>query len=131
LMEIAPADDRGEDFVYGLEAKRDFARQVRYHVPPRLASSQLDRIASLALTAYRLLGCRDIARIDFRLDAAGTPHFIECNPLPGLSPVKGDLVILAKATGMTYRELIGEILDVSFARQGLLMQQRAELKCAS
>jgi D-alanine-D-alanine ligase len=97
LMEIAPADDRAEDFVYGLEAKRDFRRQVRYHVPPRLAPAQLDRIASLALTAYRLLGCRDIARIDFRLDAAGTPHFLECNPLPGLNPDSGDIVILARA----------------------------------
>lgn len=123
LMEIAPADDRGEDFVYGLEAKRDFARQVRYHVPPRLASSQLDRIASLALTAYRLLGCRDIARIDFRLDAAGTPHFIECNPLPGLNPESSDIVILARAASadpaLAYRGLVQGILRDAALRHGL------------
>lgn len=123
LMEIAPADGRGEDFIYGLEAKRDFRRQVRYHVPPRLAPSQQERIASLALMAYRLLGCRDIARIDFRLDAAGTPHFLECNPLPGLNPESGDIVILARAASAdpaaAYRSLVQGILHDAALRHGL------------
>src|SRR5688572_6036610 len=82
LMEIAPAGDRGEPFLYCIETKRDFRRQVRYHVPPRLPATRLDDIRSHALHAYRLLGCRDVARLDFRMDAAGRPRFLECNPLP-------------------------------------------------
>ncbi len=96
LMEIAPAEDRGEPFLYSLETKRDFRRQVRYHVPPRLRAEHLEEIRAHALNAYRLLGCRDIARIDFRTDAAGRPHFLECNPLPGLHPESSDIVILSR-----------------------------------
>jgi len=130
-MEIAPRNVPLEEFVYSLETKRDYLNQVDYHIPPRVSPETLKQIYKVAIEAYKALECRDFARVDVRLDAAGRPRFIECNPLPGLSPVKGDLVILAKASGMTYRELIGEILEVSFARQGLLEQQRAELKCAS
>jgi D-alanine-D-alanine ligase len=123
LMEIAPADANVEGFLYGLEAKRDYRRQVRYHVPPRLGPSQCDRIATLALRAYRLLGCRDIARIDFRLDAAGTPHFLECNPLPGLNPESSDLVILARAASAdpaaAYRGIVQGILHDAVLRHGL------------
>ena len=96
LMEIAPAEDRGEPFLYSLETKRDFRRQVRYHVPPRLPAAHLEEIRSHALNAYRLLGCRDFARIDFRMDAAGRPRFLECNPLPGLHPESSDIVILSR-----------------------------------
>ena len=96
LMEIAPADDRGEPFLYSLETKRDYRRRVRYHAPPRLQPAQLDEIRSHALNAYRMLGCRDLARIDFRLDSAGRPCFLECNPLPGLHPESSDIVILSR-----------------------------------
>ena len=56
----------------------------------------LEEIRSHALNAYRLLGCRDFARIDFRMDAAGRPRFLECNPLPGLHPESSDIVILSR-----------------------------------
>ena len=38
--------------------------------------------AALALRAFDALECRDFARADFRLDAAGRPRFLEMNPLP-------------------------------------------------
>lgn len=125
LMEIAPADDRAGAFVYGLDTKRDFRRQVRYHVPPRLRPAQLEAIGALALTAYRLLGCRDIARLDFRLDAAGRPRFIECNPLPGLNPASSDLVILSDALSdrdpRAYPRLVQGILSDALQRCGIAM----------
>jgi len=96
LMEIAPADDRGEPFIYSLETKRDYRRRVHYHVPPRLQPAQLDELRCHALKTYRLLGCRDLARIDFRMDSAGRPRFLECNPLPGLHPDSSDIVILSR-----------------------------------
>jgi len=119
IMEIAPKKVALADFVYSLETKRDYLNQVEYHVPPRLPAQTIAAIENTVLAAYERLGCRDFARIDVRLDGANVPHFLEANPLPGLSPVKGDLVILAKCAGMEYRELIGRILDLAFIRTGL------------
>jgi D-alanine-D-alanine ligase len=96
LMEISPAIDRGEPFLYSLDTKRDYRRLVRYDVPPRLPPALVDDIRGHALRAYRLLGCRDLARLDFRVDSAGRPCFIECNPLPGLNPESSDIVILSR-----------------------------------
>jgi D-alanine-D-alanine ligase len=112
MMEIAPTD-ASTPFVYSVEVKRDWRRRVRYHVPPRLPAVIVGTLERLALTAYRLLGCRDFARMDFRLDAAGAPRFIECNPLPGLDPDNSDLVILA-APRRSYECLVrGVLLDAA------------------
>ena len=116
-MEIASAS--GETpLVYSVEVKRDWRRRVRYHVPPRLPSAALASLERLALTAYRLLGCRDFARIDFRLDAEGTPRFLECNALPGLDPDNSDLVILAAPT-RSYAKLVQGVLLDAVERVGL------------
>jgi D-alanine-D-alanine ligase len=108
MMEIASALGE-EPFVYSIEVKRDCFRRVRYHVPPRLSSAVRETLASLALRAYRLLGCRDAARLDFRCDAAGEPRFLECNPLPGLHPETSDLAILSRAI-LPYGDLVRGIL---------------------
>ncbi len=63
-------------------------------------------------------GRRDVARIDVRCDAHGKVHFIECNPLPGLSPGFSDLCVIAESTGMSHRDLIGEILAPALRRGG-------------
>jgi len=117
MLEIAPAQpvDR---FVYSLEVKRDYLRQARYFTPPRLPRVSLDLLGKLALTAYDQLGCRDIARLDFRLDSRGVPHFIECNPLPGMNPETGDIVILAKGA-VSYDELVQNVLREAMRRVGV------------
>lgn len=114
MMEVAPAFG-GENFVYSLEAKRDYLNQVRYFIPPRLDSHAIGRLSELALAAYSLLGCRDIARIDFRLDGRGVPHFIECNPLPGLNPETGDIVVLSRGI-LPYEKLVQGILSDAMTR---------------
>lgn len=112
LMEIAPAAPAA-DWIYSLEEKRDWQRRVRYHLPPRLEAGTLAQLERLALTAYRLLGCRDLARLDFRLDSQGVPHFLECNPLPGLNPESGDIAILARPK-LSYAQLVqGVLLDAA------------------
>ena len=69
-----------------------------------------------ALAAYQALGCRDLARIDFRV-RDGVPYFLEANPLPGLAPVTSDLVILAEGMGLSHADLIRRILDAALARR--------------
>ncbi len=107
-----------ERFVYSLEVKRDWRRLVRYECPARLPTKQLRAVEEAALQSYRVLGCRDMSRVDLRL-RDGVPYFLEVNPLPGLSPESSDLVILARLSGWSYEQLIARILNAAFARQGL------------
>ncbi len=116
MMEIAPASDGGP-FVYSVEMKRDFRHRVAYHIPSRLDAPILAAIERYARAAYRLLGCRDIARMDFRLNASGQPCFMECNPLPGLNPETGDIVILT-AGAIPYDQLVQGILLDAIERTG-------------
>ncbi len=117
MMEIAPLSEK-QFFVYSLEVKRNWRQRVRYHVPPRLPAATLATLEHHALTAYRLLGCRDCARLDFRLNAASQPCFIECNPLPGLNPSHSDLVILAREL-LPYENLVQGILRDAARRVGV------------
>jgi D-alanine-D-alanine ligase len=104
-----------ERFIYSLEVKRDYLRQVRYESPAQLPASKLARVHGAALEVYRRLGCRDIARVDFRLAEDGV-YFLEVNPLPGLNPESSDLVILAGLLGMSHAQLIEAILQAALDR---------------
>ncbi len=116
VMRVVP-NEPVQDFVYSLEVKRDYLRQVRYECPPPLPETILRRIEQTALTVYRVLGCRDVGRIDFRL-RDGVPYFLEVNPLPGLNPESSDLVIMGRLVGWTYEQLIATILNAAIQRKG-------------
>jgi D-alanine-D-alanine ligase len=117
MMEIAPVESSGV-FLYSVEVKRAFRERVRYFTPPRLAETTRREIEQRALTAYRLLGCRDVARLDFRLDGASQPRFLECNPLPGLNPDSSDLVIMSQSF-LQYDELVRSIFREALSRYHL------------
>ena len=117
IMRVLPQQP-AERFIYSLEVKRDYQRQVRYECPARLPAETLERIAESAQAAYHVLGCRDVARVDFRL-RDGIPYFLEVNPLPGLNPETSDLVILARLRGWSYPRLIQSILHAAMSRLSL------------
>jgi D-alanine-D-alanine ligase len=123
IMRVVPLEARGP-FVYSLEIKRDWERRVRYECPARLAPRDAQAVREAALASWRALGCRDLARIDFRL-RRGTPYFLEANPLPGLSPVYSDLILMARELGWEYRGLIGRIVEVACRRLGLALPAAA------
>jgi D-alanine-D-alanine ligase len=111
ILRVVP-NQPDERFVYSLEVKRDYRNQVRYECWP---ASRAEAVADAALQVYQTLGCRDVARIDFRLQD-GVPFFLEVNPLPGLNPESSDLVILARLAGWSYEQLIKSILHAAVAR---------------
>jgi D-alanine-D-alanine ligase len=111
ILRVVPLQ-HNERFVYSLEVKRDYLRQVRYECHP---PGRFEAVAEAALRAYRGLGCRDVARIDFRL-RDGIPYFLEVNPLPGLNPESSDLVILSRLAGWSYEQLIESILQAGVRR---------------
>ena len=102
--------------MYSYTNKADYEKHVTY-TPGR--DTAADKAVSLALAAYRVLGCRDGGRIDIRCDATGEPSFIEANPLAGLHPVHSDLPIAARLAGICYEELIRRILASAFNRTGI------------
>lgn len=46
-------------------------------------------VSALAVRAFELVGCRDYARVDLRVDADGRPYILEVNPNPCISPLAG------------------------------------------
>ena len=117
VTRIIPKNREGR-FVYSVEVKRDYLNQVAYETPARLPETTMSAVIDSARRAYEALGCRDLARIDFRI-GGGVPFFIEANPLPGLAPVSSDLVIMAEGLGISHADLIRRILRTALSRVGL------------
>ena len=70
----------------------------------------------IARATFWALDCRDVARVDLRMDADGRIYVLEVNPLPGLTPGYSDLVLIAQAVGMEYDQLIAEIMQGGLRR---------------
>lgn len=87
-----------------------------YLCPAPLTLWEEKRIKDTALAAYRAVGCRDLGRVDIRLDKEGTPCVMEINPLPGLAPGFSDFPLAAEAAGLTYRDMIGLIIEAACRR---------------
>ena len=115
-MEVVFLDQSETRPVYSFEFKQDWSSKIRYDVPANLEPAQLKALERAARECFIALGCRDVARVDFRMDEQGKIYFLECNPLPGLTPGWSDLVLIAKAAGIEYNALIAEILSGAFRR---------------
>jgi D-alanine-D-alanine ligase len=68
---------------------------------------------------FNILGCKDFARIDFRLSNDGKLYFIEINPLPGLAPGYSDFPMIAEFNGVEYGKLVRGILGSALKRHGM------------
>jgi D-alanine-D-alanine ligase len=110
-----------EGGVYTSRAKVDLAEKLTYFCPARLDPQQVEDLNWLAAATFRVTGCLDVARVDFRLEETDgdTPYILEINPLPGLSPEISDLVIEAGAAGISHAELVNMILDEALERYGM------------
>jgi D-alanine-D-alanine ligase len=114
-MEVCFTNTKNKHPVYGFDNKF-YSRDVKLVVPAKVSRQLGGELARLALACFAALGCRDVGRVDLRLDARGKPSFIECNPLPGLAPGFSDLCVIAEASGVSYRQLIGETLAPALLR---------------
>jgi D-alanine-D-alanine ligase len=113
-----PEEEAG---VYTSRIKVDLAHECHYLCPAPLSPDMVDELKWLTAATFRVTGCLDVARVDFRLDAnqGDKPYILEVNPLPGLNPGYSDLCIEAAADGWSYQELIHRILEEAMERYGL------------
>ncbi|MFM8320982.1 MAG: hypothetical protein ACKOC5_08725 [Chloroflexota bacterium] len=121
-MEVDLQPYQESDTVYSNRLKVDLADQLTYLAPAPLDPELVDDLNWYTAAVFRVTGGLDVSRVDYRLDINDglKPYILEINPLPGLSPEISDLVIEAKADGMSHPELVNLILDTALRRYGML-----------
>ena len=111
--------------VYDFQIKQEWEKHVYYECPAKLTPAELKAVERVCRETFAALDCRDVARVDLRMTPKGEIYVLEVNPLPGLTPGYSDLCLIAKAAGIEYRTLIGEILAGGLKR---LREKRREAK---
>ncbi len=110
----------GHGNIYSRQFKVEWSEDRYYTCPASISPELEQRIRDTALKTYQVLECRDLARIDMRLDRNGIPNVIEVNPLPGMAPGYSDYPRIAEKAGWSYDELVNAILGCALKRYGLL-----------
>jgi D-alanine-D-alanine ligase len=83
--------------------------------PAELTPQQESRVKEMAVRCFQLVGCRDYARVDFRLSKEGVPYVLEVNPNPDISDDAG-FARSARAEGYTFPEIVGKIVESALER---------------
>jgi D-alanine-D-alanine ligase len=80
-----------------------------------LDEETVTRLSEIAVKAYRAVKLRDYGRIDMRMSSNGEVFVIEANPNPWLSSAQ-EFFMAAKKSGLSYTQMIAEIVDLAMAR---------------
>jgi D-alanine-D-alanine ligase len=126
VIEILPTG-KAAGLHYGYENKERCDENIVYRL---VEDAQAIAAGEVALSAWRVLRCRDGGRIDVRNDAQARPQFVEVNPLAGLNPEHSDLCFLASFRGYSYQQLI-EMILASFVRRNPALAREAPVVCAA
>jgi D-alanine-D-alanine ligase len=109
-IEIVP-----KDVFYSYKAKYEQGMSEHFF-PARVPEAVYKRTLDAGLAAHRALGCRGYSRVDFIIDASGTPYILEVNTLPGMTATSL-LPDIARGVGMSFPDLVEEILRLALEKQ--------------
>ncbi len=105
IVEAVPEEESFYDF----ESRYEIGR-TRFICPAQLDQDATERVQTLALEAFELLGCSVFARVDLMLDTESSePFVLEVNPIPGLTETSL-LPQAADAAGIGFDQLISRIV---------------------
>ncbi|MEU5873808.1 D-alanine--D-alanine ligase family protein [Glycomyces sp. NPDC047369] len=88
-----------------------------FNLHPDYPEGVAERAQDLARKVFRLLDCRDLARVDCFLAPDGTVYLNEVNTMPGLTPMSGVPQAFA-AAGVSYGDLVERLVTLAAARVG-------------
>jgi len=110
VLEVVPAKG-----FYDYSAKYDDDAGTDYVFDHGLPRETCQSVQSAAMAAHEALGCRDMSRVDFILDEAGTPYLLEVNTIPGFTS-HSLLPMAAKKVGIGFDELIDRLVRMAMSR---------------
>ena len=97
------------------EVKTKCEEETKFICPAAVDNKLEKLIIENVSKAFDALGCRDLSRVDIRVKD-GQPYVIEINSLPGLEAHYSDLPKTAEEAGITYEQLILNIVDIAIKR---------------
>ena len=83
--------------------------------PANLDADILKKVEEVAILSFRLLRCRDYARVDIRL-SGNTPYVLEVNPNPDIDPNAGYAFSL-QAAGLSLEEFVERVVGYALSRK--------------
>ncbi len=83
--------------------------------PARIDAALAERIRAYARTTFRTCGCRDYARIDFRISELGQAYVIEINTV-GILDESGSFAKAGARAGYSHSQILGRVIEVARAR---------------
>jgi len=109
VIEIVPAAP-----FYDYDAKYE-RNDTRYLINPDISLAASETARRAADLAFTRLGCRDVARVDFRVDEDGEVWFLEINTMPGFT-THSLVPMAARASGVDMPALCGLLVRATFER---------------
>ncbi|WP_297854861.1 D-alanine--D-alanine ligase family protein [Meiothermus sp.] len=86
--------------------------KAQLHLPAAIASELSEKIRATAVAAYRILGVRGMARVDFFLSGKGELYLNEFNTIPGFTPTSM-YPKLWQASGLSYPDLLDRLVRLA------------------
>lgn len=128
-LEITTPKDTNGDRLLGFQAK-----QNNEELLTRVQEPLHSELCHTASKIFDLLEARDFGRIDIKLDENGTPHFLEANLVPGLTPgssyfpralsyLNSSGEALKAPKGLTYSEVALKIVEIGLKRASATVVQ--------
>jgi D-alanine-D-alanine ligase len=111
--------------VLGQKAKSILDDSSNYKCPANIDEPLKKRIETHAKASFKVLNCKDWARMDYRLDTDGELYFLEVNTLPGIDydEEKDELSfypMMWYALGKRFPDMVREVIFVAIERYGLV-----------
>lgn len=87
----------------------------QYEVPAEIGPVLTTKLCQWSKAMFDAAGCRDMARVDFRLTPDGSASFLEINTVPGMTPTSL-LPKSASCCGMSFQQLVMQLAGFALDR---------------
>lgn len=113
--EIVVAHDEGETQFYDFESKYQDTGTTQLSCPAELPEEEIERLRALAIRAFEAVDGSGLGRCDFFFTPDGRWMVNEINTMPGFTPISM-YPAMWERTGLSYDDLISELLDLALER---------------
>jgi D-alanine-D-alanine ligase len=86
-------------------------------------------ISQIALDTYRIMGCRDYARVDIR-EKDGQLYVLDVNPNPSLASTAG-FARAGRTAGYSYKKVIGQLVKLAGKRRHYPIEAAVNEPCST